>query len=256
MNFSKLFQIATLFFFFLFVSCTKQAQYISETQKEQNAIAQIKKIVGNKGTITVLRDKPSLNLINTNSTFSITDTSRNITLTLVQFKEVYDLLITGKLYDTTVKIKAVFYTNTLYKKFDVIDEGPGPKQSPGMHFVYFPPALLSFYNGNITNPNPSMFSFLSLQYNSDNEGFVYGFPSISMPGLQLFSWKQSSISQITYNRNLGYSSFTINGDANFGISIGGGSGGGGIGWTAQESFTIHVYSDGTISICSILGGIK
>ena len=238
-----------LFLLFFVTSCTKKEPQLTLAQIQQNTIIEIRKIVGNNGTISVNNNDRN-NKLSTYSALSILDTNRLISLTLEQFKDIYNALKTDTFWtnvndklstsDSTKNIKSLsdFYDDEdpLYPK--------GPKQEPGYHMIQFArsvPFLPYQYNS-------SYFSNLNLQYYSDQNGYVIGSPSISFSGINIFKWNQNFLSSIENQSDglyqIGNSSFTIGGGAEYSILFGTFT------WTSPLSYKITIDIYGNISIRS------
>lgn len=231
----------------IFFGCSKESAQLSKDQQEQNAINEIRKIVGNNGVIKISNNKQISTFVSTNSDLAFPDTTQPITLTLEQFREAYTFLYSGKFWKNAIVVNSKFIAINSIKSFDIYEEDP--IQKPGYHNVRFSPTMpgLGYFGSN-----SSLFSSLNLQYNSDKMGLVVGSPSISFTGITLFAWNQNYLSpiqtQFNYNQQSGNSVFTIGGNARFGI--------GNFNWESNISYTITIGADGIISITSGVGGLK
>jgi hypothetical protein len=237
-------------------SCTKQEQSLTEVQKEQNAIAQIKSIVGNNVTVTILNNKTNQTFINNGNvtTNSITDSVK--ILSLDEFKKIVASLKDSIKY---LKVPSID-TNSLYKAFDDSNDGPGGPGKPGkpgragdhLQSLYTPYMLSG------SSPN-NLLSTLNIYYTTDASGRVIGNPNIYFTGLSLFSWtQQSNNPTIVFNPNTFTSSFTVNGTTLYGIKIGNTD----FGVLMGSSYKVVIHmdsqwgSDGWVEISSGTDGIK
>jgi hypothetical protein len=231
-------------------SCTKNDSQPTQLQIEKNTISEIRKIVGNNGTFVICNNNLSPNLLNTNTSFFTFDTSRPVSLTIDQFKEIYNSLKDGHMWKDTIEIisdtgntSSGILNNIISLGDDFYEDDYGPIQKgrikAGYHKVQFYPTMPGIGYSGI---NKSFSQIMNLHFNINSFGYVEGSPAISFSGLALFTYSQNYISPIqTYS---GYSMFTIGGTAEFGLSIAN------LGWNSPVDFTIKIYTNGKIEIIS------
>lgn len=243
-------QIISLFVIIILTSCTKNDQQLTQLQIEKNTISEIKKIVGDKGTIIVSNYNLSPNLLNTNTSLLTFDTSRPVSLTIDQFKQIYNSLKDSHVWKDNIEnildtgnSSSGMSSNIISFSDDYFDDEIGPIQKgrikSGYHKVQFYPTMPGIAYFGI---NKSFTQIMNLHFNINSFGYVEGSPALSFSGLALFSFSQNYISPIqTYS---GYSMFTIGGTAEFGLNVAN------LGWNSPVDFTIKIYTNGKIEIIS------
>ena len=193
-----------LIIIFSCISCKKELSKFSMLSEDQNAITEIKKIVGDKAGIQILEMDSgkikSMNLVfDTINKFKI--------LSLEQFKEVYTML-DPKHIDSIAKIEIMNPENgfviksTSLKSFNEDIDDP---IKAGLYKVSFPTGL---FNYNVV-------------FRTDGYGRVVEEPKMFFSGIALFSWDQQYItplSQASFNSNTLSTSYNIIGTAVFGLS--------------------------------------
>ena len=166
---NKTIQFLLLCLVLFFSSCTKQEQTITEEQKEQNAIAAIKNIVGNDVPITILSKKSNGNILNSGNLKTNSTVDSIQPLTLDEFKV---LVIALK---STVKLSKVPSVDNAspFKPFDDFEPDiPGKPGRSGSH-------TQSFYTDiMMSGSNPSsILPTLNINYHTDVSGRVSGNPT-------------------------------------------------------------------------------
>lgn len=243
-------QIISLFVITILTSCTKNDPQLSQLNLKKNTISEIKKIVGNKGTIIVSNYNLSPNLLSINTSLLTFDTSLPVSLTIDQFKQIYNSLKEGHVWKDTIEnildtgnTSSGMSSNIISFSDDYYEDENGPIQKvrikAGYHKVQFYPTMPGIGYSGI---NKSFSQVMNLHFNINSFGYVEGSPAISFSGLALFSFSQNYISPIqTYS---GYSMFTIGGTAEFGLNVAN------LGWNSPVDFTVKIYTNGKIEIIS------
>jgi hypothetical protein len=241
-------QIFSLFVITILTSCTKNDPHLSRLNFEKNTISEIKKIVGNNGTIIVSNYNLSPNLLNTNTSLLTFDKSCPVNLTIDQFKQIYNSLKDGHMWKDTIENildtgNTISGTSSNIISFsdDFYEDENGPIQNgrikAGYHKVQFYPTMPGIGYSGI---NKSFSQIMNLHFNINSFGYVEGSPAISFSGLALFSFSQNYISPI--QKYSGYSMFTIGGTAEFGLNVAN------LGWNSPVDFTVKIYTNGKIEI--------
>ncbi len=233
----KLFQttICLLSTILLMTSCTKQISTVNAEQETQNAINEIRKIIGSEGSIKVIENL-ALDGENINSLRI---------LSLNEFKNVYNELHYSKLNykykkfssnnsklfldsnNASLLIKKDDYDNLdLFYPFLEDSSRPG---AAGYHHAQFSP----FSN---LNKDLGGYYTLHLYFNTDSYGRIIGNPTISYTGAGIYSWQQINMSTISFNPTLLTSNFTITGIGLYGIQVGGMT----LGWSEIVNFRIRI----------------
>lgn len=161
-----------------FVGCTKQVQPLTDLQKEQNAISELSKIVGNNARISIIK-KDTASKIQSNSTDTISSP-----VSIEEFKKDYNLFNSSSLFKGTGIINVVKDTTG----FVTFDDGPAPKN----YQIRF---------SSITGQN------LILNYTLNNN--MAQNPNVNIVGLPFGQATQSNVSNYNYNPFLGTTNFTI-----------------------------------------------
>jgi len=212
----------------IFFGCSKENAQLSKNQQEQNAINEIRKIVGNNGKFEVLSKNFTLSSTNIKSE-SLIDSSSVKYLSLSAFKNLYESI--GKYqYERVIETDA----NNSIKSMD-IDDNPG---RPGLHRIKYYSFPYSAVNGPFgINTSFSQFTVLNLWYETNNQGRVIGTPTIFYSGVTFIqNWTQLYVTEIQYNASNNTSTFTIGGTTLYGVNILGQN----IGWTGGGGFSISV----------------
>jgi hypothetical protein len=228
------FAISLLSVGILLSSCSKQATPIYLENETENAIRQIKKIIGEDGIIKVI-DTNSYNLSNYKSE-SIIGTDNVRKLSIDEFRKVYKAFKTKQVsfevveegrVDSNIKNKEIKSNSIIigedtYDEYDGDkDDGNGGPKPAGLYHSIFHSEILQYYRyGYIDGNNPTLFANLNVEFKSDQFGMIVGSPSISFSGVRMFSWNQTSTYPISSNKNNYTSSFYISGKAEFLLGIG------------------------------------
>ena len=243
-NMKKLF-IALLASVTIF-SCTKDTQVPNSDNAnnlaatasniaEQEAIAAVKKIVGNEGTVFVKEKSSSPQ----NQQVTAVDKETRIikTLTLEEFANLYksiksntDSAIGIRVDSSSMKNESSnsIQSNSIKVNDELAEDGPGPA---GLHRYSF---------GPLEGGNTSLFANMNIAFNTNADGSINGSPSLYFNGITLFGWQTQQTSQISFNASTSTSTFAITGVATFGIQLGGGST---IGWGSNMTFYVTLNMD-------------
>lgn len=206
-------------------SCNKETSNEIQSE-EQLSIESLKNIVGNQGSITVLKNEK----YGTKKFLATSLDTAAKTLSLTEFEKVFTVLkddttkyaSTIGLLETSMGIDSLT-ENSVKKKFDLSND-PRPA---GLYQARLRP---------MSNGNPSLFSNMSLTFNTDASGRIIGSPTISFSGITLFNWQQTNMSNINFNPFTFANSFVITGIANFGISNGSIN----LSWTSSLNFEVEI----------------
>lgn len=215
----------TIFIISTLISCVKNTN-TTEVISESEAILAVKKIVGEKGTLTVL----SNNSNTAKQSMEIKEDPVTL-LNINEFQVAFNSLSIDSNSVTAVLLESPIDSNSQIESysFKSMDEEDGPK-TPGLYRFSFLPK-----NGG----NSSYFSTMNLSYNAGANGEIIGAPSLYFSGLHLFNWQPAQTSFISFDKNTFTSTFAITGTTTFGIQLGGIT----IGWSSNITFYITIIND-------------
>ena len=218
------------------IGCKKESEVTSQSQVEKDPVATIRSIVGNKGTISLLKSQ------NSSSKFSekeevLKDSSLRI-LSIQEFKKIYQEL--NSIQYVQIGLDSNLNKKKSFSEFsdDNTDDDPG---RPGLHKVQFYPAPYSYFNGTygINNSNIPL-AILNLWYETDIHGRVIGTPILFYTGVSLLQiWTQLITTSIQFNQSNLTSNFSIGGSTLYGINVYGQN----IGWTTSSNYIITINMD-------------
>jgi len=203
------------------MSCTKETFETKKELNEQEAINEIRKIVGNKGKIITL-NKGNYSSVKSQN---VADTTKIKYISLDQLKEIIKIMnskepIIGTIDSINVsenKIKSNSLSPLIKKMED------DSVLNNGLYLCRF-----SFYG----------LSTINLYYSLDPNNQVYN-PSMQMNGISLIGWQTSNLSRINFNPSTSISSFTFAGSATLGLNIGNQN----IGWSSGWQITFWVNGE-------------
>jgi len=264
-NMKKLF-IAILTCITIF-SCTKDAKSpdspdstspssLASKLAEEEAIAAVKKIVGNEGTVFVKEKFSSLQnqqVTPQNQQVTSVDKETRIikTLTLEEFANLYKSIKSNTDSGIGVRIDSSYAKedasnsiqsnsipsnslqansnnfsngNVIKANDELADDGPGPS---------------GLYRFGFNNGGNILFSTLNVAFNTNEDGSINGVPSIYYSGYTFFGWQTQQTSQITFNSSNSTSTFSVMGVITYGIQLGGMT----IGWTSNMTYNVTINMD-------------
>ncbi|MEN9697935.1 MAG: hypothetical protein RLZ56_1356 [Bacteroidota bacterium] len=228
----------SMFCILMLASCTKQLAPLSPEQKSQNAISEIRKIIGNDETIKMV-DNPNSSPGNNQSESIDLNESGIRKLSIDEFRKVYnDFKYKKAIFSSIKEVKVdsiypqnVFKTNAIinwgddtYDDFGEIGSGGGGVDKPrpaGLYRSIFRSEILQYaFMGYIDGNNPTLFSNLNVEFKSDSKGMVVGTPVLSFSGVRFFGWNQISSYLVSSNPSSFTSVFYVTGRAEFLLGLG------------------------------------
>lgn len=230
------------------IGCKKESEVPNQSKVDKDPVATIRSIVGNKGTISILKNQQNFNLSSSKKGEELKDSSLRI-LSIQEFKKLYQEL-------NSIEYVQIGLDSNLNKKKslseysdDNYDDDPG---KPGLHKVQFYAAPFSYFNGTygINNSNIPL-AILNLWFETDIHGRVIGTPILFYTGVSLLQmWTQLLTTNIQFNQSNLTSKFSIGGSTLYGINVYGQN----IGWTTSSNYIITINmndefgSDGKVII--------
>jgi hypothetical protein len=223
--------------FIMTIGCKKESELPKQSQIGKDPVATLRTIVGNKGTISILKNQQNYSLKSAEKDEVLKDSSLRI-LSIQEFRKLYQEL-------NSIEYVQIGLDSNLNKKKstseyadDNYDDDPG---KPGLHKVQFYAAPFSYFNGTygINNSNIPL-AILNLWYETDIHGRVIGTPILFYTGVSLLQmWTQLLTTSIQFNQNNLTSKFSIGGSTLYGINIYGQN----IGWTTSSNYIITINMD-------------
>jgi hypothetical protein len=189
-------------------SCTKNEVNKQTIDSSENAINELKKIVGDNGTVFKF-DSNHLN-------YRFSNQLKSDILTLDQFKLIYNKP------DTLIRIKndEIWLIQTDIKIYSEIlnDEFPG---RPGLHKIKYYATPISYFKGIYgINNSISSLSVLNFWFETDNAGRVIGTPIMFYSGVNILqTWTQLVVTKIEFNPVTSTNTFSIGGKTIYGLNI-------------------------------------
>jgi hypothetical protein len=218
------------------MGCKKESEINKISEVDKDPVATIRSIVGNKGTISFLKNQQNSSLKSSEKGEVLKDSSLRI-LSIQEFRKMYQEL-------NTIEFVQIGLDSNLNKKkssSEYADDDYDDPGKPGLHKVQFYAAPFSYFNGTygINNSNIPL-AILNLWYETDIHGRVIGTPILFYTGVSLLQmWTQLLTTSIQFNQNNLTSKFSIGGSTLYGINIYGQN----IGWTTSSNYIITINMD-------------
>jgi len=222
--------------FVMTIGCKKESDVIKQSQVDKDPVSAIRSIVGNKGTISVLKNQQNFNLSSSKKGEELKDSSLRI-LSVQEFRKLYQELNSIEY----VQIGLDSNLNQKKSSSEYADDDYDDPGKPGLHKVQFYAFPKSIFDGTSgINNSPLSFSILNLWYETDIHGQVIGNPQIFYTGITFLQiWTQLITTNITFDKNKLVSTFSIGGSNFYGINVLGQN----IGWTTSSKFIITINMD-------------
>lgn len=218
------------------IGCKKESEVPNQSQIDKDPVATIRSIVGNKGTISILKNQENYSLKSSEKDEVLKDSSLRI-LSIQEFRKMYQEL-------NSIEYVQIGLDSNLNKKkssSEYADDDYDDPGKPGLHKVQFYAAPFSYFNGTygINNSNIPL-AILNLWYETDIHGRVIGTPILFYTGVSLLQmWTQLLTTSIQFNQSNLTSKFSIGGATLYGINVYGQN----IGWTTSSNYIITINMD-------------
>jgi hypothetical protein len=222
--------------FVMTIGCKKESDVTKQSQVDKDPVSAIRSIVGNKGTISILKNQQNFNLSSSKKGEELKDSSLRI-LSIQEFRKLYQELNSIEY----VQIGLDSNLNQKKSSSEYADDEYDDPGKPGLHKVQFYAAPFSYFNGTygINNSNIPL-AILNLWYETDIHGRVIGTPILFYTGVSLLQmWTQLLTTSIQFNQSNLTSKFSIGGSTLYGINVYGQN----IGWTTSSNYIITINMD-------------
>jgi hypothetical protein len=218
------------------IGCKKESELPKQSQIDKDPVATIRSIVGQKGTISFLKNQQNYSLKSSEKDEVLKDTSLRI-LSIQEFRKMYQEL-------NSIEYVQIGLDSNLNKKkssSEYADDDYEDPGKPGLHKVQFYAAPFSYFNGTYGINNSSIpLAILNLWYETDIHGKVIGTPILFYTGVSLLQmWTQLLTTSIQFNQGNLTSKFSIGGSTLYGINVYGQN----IGWTTSSTYIITINMD-------------
>jgi hypothetical protein len=222
--------------FVMTIGCKKESDVTKQSQVDKDPVSAIRSIVGNKGTISILKNQQNFNLSSSKKGEELKDSSLRI-LSIQEFRKLYQELNSIEY----VQIGLDSNLNQKKSSSEYADDEYDDPGKPGLHKVQFYAFPKSIFDGTFgINNSPLSFCILNLWYETDIHGQVIGNPQIFYTGITFLQiWTQLTTTSIKFDKNNLTSKFTIGGTNLYGINVLGQN----IGWTTSSKFIITINMD-------------
>jgi hypothetical protein len=222
--------------FVMTIGCKKESDVTKQSQVDKDPVSAIRSIVGNKGTISILKNQQNFNLSSSKKGEELKDSSLRI-LSIQEFRKLYQELNSIEY----VQIGLDSNLNQKKSSSEYADDDYDDPGNPGLHKVQFYAFPKSIFDGTFgINNSPLSFCILNLWYETDIHGQVIGNPQIFYTGITFLQiWTQLTTTSIKFDKNNLTSKFTIGGTNLYGINVLGQN----IGWTTSSKFIITINMD-------------
>jgi hypothetical protein len=231
----KAIKILSVFYILILSSCTKEVPtQLPAEQDTQNAIKEIRKIIGSQGTI-IIKDAFLKNYIQSESMLQENNSIRK--LSIDEFKKVYNVFKNKQVSFNSFeevnldslkdhnrkKSEATFNPDddTLNDFYGGVNNKSDDPRPAGFYTTTFRSELLEYYlRGYIDGNNPFFLSSINVQYRTDGTGRIVGMPNLYFSGLSIFNWTQNYSQLMSFESQNFKSVFLISGITNYNISFG------------------------------------
>jgi hypothetical protein len=187
--------------FVMTIGCKKESDVTKQSQVDKDPVSAIRSIVGNKGTISILKNQQNFNLSSSKKGEELKDSSLRI-LSIQEFRKLYQELNSIEY----VQIGLDSNLNQKKSSSEYADDDYDDPGKPGLHKVQFYAFPKSIFDGTFgINNSPLSFCILNLWYETDIHGQVIGNPQIFYTGITFLQiWTQLTTTSIKFDKNTVY----------------------------------------------------